>query len=105
MKKQIEGDIQQCNASFNELRLASQKFMDSKTAIHNFSLQDSEREILVPLTSSLYIPGRIEDVKTVTVELGAGYYADMPTAKAEEYCDWKVKFIQDSVKKVGEIID
>jgi len=39
------------------------------------------------LTSSLYIPGRIEDVKTVTVELGAGYYADMPTNKAEEYCD------------------
>lgn len=61
--------------------------MDSKTAIHNFSLQDSERDILVPLTSSLYIPGRIEDVKTVTVELGAGYYADMPTNKAEEYCD------------------
>ena len=87
MKKQIEGDIQSCNASFNELRLASQKFMDSKTAIHNFGLQDSERDILVPLTSSLYIPGRIEDVKTVTVELGAGYYADMPTNKAEEYCD------------------
>jgi len=38
MKKQIEGDIQSCNASFNELRLASQKFMDSKTAIHNFGL-------------------------------------------------------------------
>jgi prefoldin alpha subunit len=32
------------------------------------------REILIPLTSSLYIPGRLTDVENVVIDVGTGYY-------------------------------
>lgn len=30
----------------------------------------------MPLTSSLYVPGKIEDVETVMVDVGTGYYVE-----------------------------
>jgi len=36
-----------------------------------------DHEILVPLTSSLYIPGKVSDIQNVTMDLGAGYFAEM----------------------------
>jgi prefoldin alpha subunit len=32
------------------------------------------REILIPLTSSLYVPGRLTDVENVVIDVGTGYY-------------------------------
>ena len=32
------------------------------------------KEVLVPLTSSLYVPGKLNDVENVVVDVGTGYY-------------------------------
>lgn len=32
------------------------------------------KEVLVPLTSSLYVPGRLADTEMVVVDIGTGYY-------------------------------
>lgn len=105
MKKTIEQDMQALQGSFNELRVATSKFQESKNAIASFATQAPETEILVPLTSSLYIPGRVSDIENVIIDLGAGYFAEMPAQKAQEYCDRKITFVNDSVRKIGEIID
>lgn len=78
MKKTIEQDMQALQGSFNELRVATSKFQESKNAIASFATQAPETEILVPLTSSLYIPGRVSDIENVIIDLGAGYFAEMP---------------------------
>lgn len=33
-----------------------------------------DREVLVPLTSSLYVPGKLGDTSHLIVDLGTGYY-------------------------------
>jgi hypothetical protein len=32
------------------------------------------KEILIPLTSSLYVPGKLTDVENVVIDVGTGYY-------------------------------
>jgi prefoldin alpha subunit len=32
------------------------------------------KQVLVPLTSSLYVPGKLTDVENVVVDVGTGYY-------------------------------
>lgn len=64
----------------------------------------NDKEIMVPLTSSLYVPGRMEDNNRVLVEVGAGYFIEQTTASAQGYCDRKAKQIQESINKVAEII-
>ena len=37
---------------------------------------NKDKTILVPLTSSLYVPGTLADVKKVVVDIGTGYYVE-----------------------------
>ena len=46
---------------------------------------------MVPLTSSLYVPGVMEDSQNVLVEVGAGYFIEKSTDDATTYCDRKRK--------------
>ena len=59
---------------------------------------------MVPLTSSLYVPGRIEDNNHVLVEVGAGYFIEKDTAGANQYCERKAKALQENTAKVGKLI-
>ncbi len=49
------------------------------------------REVMVPLTSSLYVPGVMEDNQHVLVEVGAGYFIEKDCDGATEYCNRKSK--------------
>jgi len=33
-----------------------------------------DKTVLVPLTSSLYVPGKLRDVENVIIDVGTGYY-------------------------------
>lgn len=48
------------------------------------------REILVPLTASLYVPGTICDSNKVLVDVGTGYFVEKTVPKAKELIERKV---------------
>ena len=59
---------------------------------------------MVPLTSSLYVPGVMQDNNNVLVEVGAGYFIEKSTSDANGYCERKVKSLTESSTKVGQLI-
>ena len=59
---------------------------------------------MVPLTSSLYVPGVMEDNSNVLVEVGAGYFIEKNTTDANAYCERKIKSLSESSNKVGQLI-
>ena len=59
---------------------------------------------MVPLTSSLYVPGVMEDNTNVMLEVGAGYFIEKSTDGANEYCERKIKSLTESSGKVGQLI-
>jgi prefoldin alpha subunit len=83
---------------------AANKFHDSKLVLNYVKEKGQGREIMVPLTSSLYVPGIMEDSDKVLLEVGAGYFVEENVAKAREYCERKAKSLQENGTKVGEII-
>lgn len=58
------------------------KFNDSKIVLGYLKEKANQKDIMVPLTSSLYVPGRMEDNNKVLVEVGAGYFIEESTGKA-----------------------
>jgi hypothetical protein len=38
--------------------------------------ENDEKPILVPLTSSLYVPGKMADIDTYMVDVGTGYFVE-----------------------------
>ena len=49
----------------------------------------------MPLSSSLYVPGEISDIKEVLVDIGTGYFVSKPVKNASQYFDRKSKFIEE----------
>ena len=60
---------------------------------------------MVPMTSSLYVPGVMEDNSNVLVEVGAGYFVEKNSTDATAYCERKIKGLSENSSKVGQLIN
>lgn len=61
-------------------------------------------EILVPLTSSLYVKGQLVDREKVLVDVGTGFYVEKTAAKAIEFYDDKVKGLDSNLLDLEKIV-
>jgi len=59
---------------------------------------------MVPLTSSLYVPGSLADTKTVLVDIGTGYYVKSSLDKAEDYLKRRLKTVKTEVEKLQQLV-
>eukprot|EP00357_Protocruzia_adherens_P037712 CAMPEP_0115037104 /NCGR_PEP_ID=MMETSP0216-20121206/42564_1 /TAXON_ID=223996 /ORGANISM="Protocruzia adherens, Strain Boccale" /LENGTH=107 /DNA_ID=CAMNT_0002417149 /DNA_START=45 /DNA_END=365 /DNA_ORIENTATION=- len=89
VKKQLDSEMQQLTTSFQQLRQAQVRYKDSKTILDNLNSQNQDKEILIPLTNSLYVPGTLENVNSVTVEVGTGYFVEHKIPAAQSFCERK----------------
>jgi len=104
LSKSIEQEIDVLTQSYTQLLTAVNKFHDSKLVLNYLKERSQGKEIMVPLTSSLYVPGRMDDSSKVLLEVGAGYFVEESIAKARDYCERKAKALQENGTKVGEIV-
>lgn len=100
----IDEETKQLTQHYSSLLAAVRKFSDSKGALAYMKQRGESKQIMVPLTSSLYVPGVMEDNANVLIEAGAGYFIERNTEQATDYCDRKSKNLQDSANKVAELI-
>ena len=56
--------------------VGSRKFKDSKEVLAYLKEYGTGKEVMVPMTSSLYVPGVMEDTDNVLVEVGASYFIE-----------------------------
>lgn len=64
----------------------------------------TDRPILVPLTSSLYVPGTLANLSSVIVDIGTGFYVEKSTADAAEFYDRKIKDLEKNLKDLETIV-
>lgn len=91
MRRQIEQELEHLSDSYTKLQSARQKFVDCRASVEQTIKPEMDgecelrlccvypvgKDILVPLTYSLYIPGTLDtrDGK-VLVDIGTGYYVE-----------------------------
>ena len=76
------------------------KFQESKEVLEYLNTYGKGKEVMVPLTSSLYVPGIMEDTDNVLVEVGASYFIEQNTKTAQDYCDRKYEVLSGNAKKI-----
>ena len=102
--QQIEKDIKHYSQYYSSLRAVNNKYLDNKEYIKQLK-EYKDKEILVPMTSSLYIPGKCADVKKLTIEIGANFFVETTIEKAEKFCDRKLEFIKKNMDKMFQNIE
>ncbi|EGP91516.1 uncharacterized protein MYCGRDRAFT_84039 [Zymoseptoria tritici IPO323] len=126
VKKQLDDEVQHLTNSYQNLRTAQQKFRDCiasiKTGVANSvkgaasptrtprrtvsctNLQP-DKPLLVPLTSSLYVPGKLADPENVLVDVGTGFYVEKSTKDAQKFYEGKIEELGKNIKDLESIVN
>eukprot|EP00112_Aurelia_sp_Birch-Aquarium-sp1_P003208 Seg1358.2 transcript_id=Seg1358.2/GoldUCD/mRNA.D3Y31 product="Prefoldin subunit 5" protein_id=Seg1358.2/GoldUCD/D3Y31 len=104
LKTQIEDELKMLTESVSRLKGAQQKFAESADNVEKLETNKAGQEILVPMTSSMYVRGKIEHLKTVNVEIGTGYYAEKSLQDAKNYFKRKIDFIVKQIEKIQPLL-
>ncbi|KAE8226980.1 hypothetical protein CF319_g473 [Tilletia indica] len=101
VRRQLEQEIEHLSDSFGALRTAQAKFRSCLEALNSLSADGAEnKDTLVPLTASLYVPGKLADVGHVLVDVGTGYYVEKDTPSAKKLYQERAEFVG---KKIEEL--
>jgi prefoldin alpha subunit len=91
VKQQLEMEATQLSTNVQTLFHAEERYKNAKDAVGQISKKNEGKEMLVPLTQSMYAPGVLADVDEVIVDLGTGYFAGKTPAAALEFVERKVR--------------
>ena len=101
--QQIEKEIKNYSQYYSSLREDNNKYLDNKEYIKQLK-EYKDKEILVPMTSSLYIPGKCKDIKKLTIEIGANFFVETTVEKAEKFCDRKIESLKKNMDSIDKLI-
>jgi prefoldin alpha subunit len=85
LQTRLNSELEQLTNSHAKLRAAQSKFRDCVRTINDGVVgkktpqpqsADNNNSILVPLTSSLYVKGKLADREKVIVDVGTGFYVE-----------------------------
>jgi prefoldin alpha subunit len=62
------------------------------------------KEMLVPLTGSLYVPGKLGIVDKVLMDIGTGYFVEKSPEQGVDYCKRKINLVRENMEKLIEVI-
>ena len=101
--QQIEKEIKNYSQYYSSLRAVNNKYLDNKEYIKQLK-EYKDKEILFPMTSSLYIPGKCKDIKKLTIEIGANFFVETTVEKAEKFCDRKIESLKKNMDSIDKLI-
>ena len=105
LKAQFEGDIESLTRALDGLRGARGRFADSKAQLETYKTLASASQMMVPLTSSLYVMGEVRDTQHVLVDVGTGYYIRQSVPRAQAFFEKRANQMRESMESIGAAID
>jgi len=104
VRTQLQSDIEMLQSSIQRLQYAQEGFGESMLAVSRLPTNNQENSLLVPLSSSMYVPGRLSDPEHVLVDIGTGYFVEMRPKKAQDYFKRKHDYIQIEIDKLQKVL-
>lgn len=101
LKKSHEEDLQSFSNSLNSFRYLHRKLEDDKVIVSNLSKRaDDDLDVLIPMSNSLYLPGKLVDKDKYIIDIGTGYMAERNSQQAVEALDHTSKVVKNNTERV-----
>ncbi|EKX52286.1 Prefoldin protein, subunit 5 [Guillardia theta CCMP2712] len=100
LREQLQEEDRFLTNSYSQLKIAQNKFVDSREALKVITPENIDKDILVPMTSSLYVKGSLAKTDTVLVDIGTGYYVEKTPEEADDYLKRKISYLGDNCEKL-----
>ncbi|NP_001279198.1 prefoldin subunit 5 isoform X1 [Callorhinchus milii] len=100
LRSQLEQETEFLTSSIQQLKMVQTKYVESKESLIKLNKDNAGKDVLVPLTSSMYVPGKLNDVEHVLIDVGTGYYVEKTVEEAREFFKRKVDFVTKQIEKI-----
>ncbi|XP_017880034.1 prefoldin subunit 5 [Ceratina calcarata] len=103
LKQQLDQELGVFQDSLQALKIAQSKYQESGSCLEKINPSMEGNEILVPLTGSMYVAGRLVETNNVLIDIGTGYYAEKNIADAKDYFDRRVAYVTEQMEKIQQL--
>lgn len=103
VRKVTEDEINHFTQSLQALQTAQSKLKDCINSIDSIGRSKSDN-LLIPMTSSLYLPGQIKNKSEFLVDIGTGYFAEKLSEEAKVSFEKKITKLTGDASKLKEIL-
>lgn len=100
LKQQLDQELNLFQESLASLKVAQSKFQNSGETLEKINTEIEGDSILVPLTGSMYVPGKLYDTDKLIIDIGTRYYVEKDNKAAKDYFQRKVKFVTEQMEKI-----
>eukprot|EP00039_Didymoeca_costata_P009637 m.127936 g.127936 ORF g.127936 m.127936 type:complete len:139 (+) comp14554_c0_seq6:118-534(+) len=100
----LSQEVEYLTNSLAQLKSAQEKFNSSKKLLSNISPENNGKETLVPMTSSLYVPGIIDTNDKVLVDVGTGYYIEQTVEAAGSFFERRVQYLKTKIQELQPLV-
>merc|ERR1712021_14081 len=100
VSQRIDQELQVLQGCHNELLTVRKKFITSREAVADMNGNEGAA-LMVPLTGSLYVRGKLNQGDSLIVDIGTNYYAEKTAQEAIAFFDRKLKYIEENMDKVA----
>ncbi|EON96787.1 putative prefoldin subunit 5 protein [Phaeoacremonium minimum UCRPA7] len=104
VKKQLDDEVEHLTSSFAQLQAAQGKFRECLRCVKSQSGVKEKKEILVPLTNSLYVRGNLSNPDHVLVDIGTGFFIEKDVKSATRFYEDKVKELGGNIQDLETIV-
>ena len=101
LKQQQQGRLEQLSVQYSAFKDAKARLNLARESLSTIPTSgDGGQQIMIPLTESLYAPGKIVDPNKILVELGAGFFVEKSAKDAVKVLDRKFKVVDKNSENV-----
>lgn len=103
-KQVLEQELAYLTDTVAKLKAAQQAYDMSGKVLGELTPDQEGKDILVPLTNSVFVRGKVADCKSVLVDIGTGYYVERPVAGAKNHCEERSKVLNGNVGQFAKLL-
>lgn len=100
LRQQEDSRRQGLTQRYAQLRAASARIVASRKAVQEMQRATAGKEVLVPLTESVYVPGKLREPQDMLVDIGTGFYVDKTAKETESFLDRKLRLVDANTQNV-----
>lgn len=101
---QMQQEFEILSNSVQSLKSLQGQYVESKTCVDVLKSAEKGKEVLVPLSSSLYVPGNLNDNENVLVDIGTGYFVEKSVQDADEFFNRKIDYLKEKIESLQGVL-
>merc|ERR1711879_98057 len=106
IRVQVNNEIQTLTSAIDNYSLVMNKFNQARISLKqiNDQPQSEGQQILVPVTQSMYVPGKLKDANKCLLDIGTGYFVEKTRGDADDFCKRKIELLRAEIEKVTPVL-